>query len=98
MWCSAVGCIVTLLLSLLVAPRATTAQPRGTIPRVAVLVSTAQERPTPCLFAFQQGLRDLGYVEGQTIGCVPPFTRDVIGREIGLVLGRKLRPLVQDHS
>src|SRR5712691_4571017 len=67
MWCSAVGCIVTLILSLLVAPRATTAQPRGTIPRVAVLVPTAQERPTPCLFAFQQGLRDLGYVEGQTI-------------------------------
>ena len=67
MWCSAVGCIVTLILSLLVAPRATKAQPRGTIPRVAVLVPTSQERPAPCLFAFQQGLRDLGYVEGQTI-------------------------------
>ena len=30
--------------------------------------------------------------------CVPPFTRDVIGREIGLVLGRECRPLVQGHS
>ena len=64
MWYSAVGCIVTLTLSLLVAPLATTAQPRGKIPRVAVLEPTSQEHPVPCLFAFQQGLRDLGYVEG----------------------------------
>src|SRR6266581_5237873 len=67
MWYSAVGCIVTLTLSLLTSPLATTAQPRGKIPRVAVLEPTSQERPAPCLFAFQQGLRDLGYVEGQTI-------------------------------
>jgi len=67
MWYSTVGYIVTLTLSLLAAPLATTAQPRGKIPRVAVLVPTSQEHPAPCLFAFQQGLRDLGYVEGQTI-------------------------------
>jgi putative tryptophan/tyrosine transport system substrate-binding protein len=67
MWYSTVGRIVTLTLSLLAVPRATTAQSRGTIPRVAVLEPTSQERPAPCLFAFQQGLRDLGYVEGQTI-------------------------------
>ena len=30
-------------------------------------------------------------------GCVPPFTRGVIGHEIGLVLDRELRPLVQDY-
>jgi putative ABC transport system substrate-binding protein len=58
---------VTLTLSLLAAPLATTAQPRGKIPRVAVLDTASHERPTPCLFPFQQGLRDLGYVEGQTI-------------------------------
>src|SRR5215510_3127210 len=67
MWHSAVGVIVTLVLSLLAAPLAINAQPRGKIPRVAVLEPTSQERPAPCLFAFQQGLRDLGYVEGQTI-------------------------------
>jgi putative ABC transport system substrate-binding protein len=67
MWCSALGCLVTLILSLLVAPLAAEAQPRGNLPRVAVLEPTAQEHPAPCLFAFQQGLRDLGYVEGQTI-------------------------------
>src|SRR5712691_2034230 len=67
MWQRIVGCVVTLTLSLLTAPLATTAQPREKIPRVAVLDPTSQERPTPCLFAFQQGLRDLGYAEGQSI-------------------------------
>jgi putative ABC transport system substrate-binding protein len=67
MWCSTLGCIVTLTLSLLAAPLTTTAQLRGKIPRVGVLEPTSRERPAPCLFAFQQGLRDLGYVEGQTI-------------------------------
>src|SRR3989442_13472328 len=67
MWYSAVGCIVTLTLSLLAVPLATTAQPRAHLPRVGVLEPTSQERPAPCIFAFQQGLRDLGYVEGQTI-------------------------------
>jgi putative ABC transport system substrate-binding protein len=67
MWDSAVGCLVTLTLSLLVAPLATQAQPRGKIPRVGVLEPTPQQRPAPCVFAFQQGLRDLGYVEGQNI-------------------------------
>jgi putative ABC transport system substrate-binding protein len=64
---STVGCLVTLILSLLTAPLATSAQPREKIPRVAVLDPTFPERPSPCLLAFQQGLRDLGYVEGQSI-------------------------------
>ena len=64
---SAVMGIVTLTLSLLVASLATNAQPRREIPRVGVLEPTSQERPAPCILAFQQGLRDLGYVEGQTI-------------------------------
>jgi hypothetical protein len=33
----------------------------------------------------------------QQIGCVPPFTRGVIGHEIDLVLGQELRPLVHNH-
>lgn len=67
MRCSTLGCLVRLMLSLLAAPLATTAQPQGKVPRVAVLEPTSQEQPAPCLPAFQQGLRDLGYVEGQTI-------------------------------
>jgi hypothetical protein len=57
MWCSTVGCMVALTLGLLTLPFVTTAQPRGHIPRVAVLEPTSQARPAPCLFAFQQGLR-----------------------------------------
>jgi ABC-type uncharacterized transport system substrate-binding protein len=67
MWYSTVGCLVTLTLSLLAAPRATTAQLRGKTPRIGVLEPGPQQRPAPCIFAFQQGLRDLGYVEGQNI-------------------------------
>ena len=66
MWCSAVGFIVTLTLSLLAAPRTVTAQPRSTVPRIGVLTSAA-EVSNPLWEAFRQGLRDLGYVEGQTI-------------------------------
>jgi hypothetical protein len=33
-------------------------------------------------------------VDRQNSGCVPPFTRGVIGHESDLVLGRELRPLV----
>ena len=33
----------------------------------------------------------------ELMGCVPPFTRGVLRHEIGLALGRALRPLVQDY-
>src|SRR5437870_4822546 len=64
---SAVGCIVTLTLSLLVPPLTAQAQVREKTPRVGVLEPDSQQRPGLCLQAFQQGLRDLGYVEGQNI-------------------------------
>jgi len=64
---SAIGFLATFTLSLLTAPLGTTAQPLGKIARVGVLEPTPQQHPAPCIFAFQQGLRDLGYVEGQTI-------------------------------
>jgi putative tryptophan/tyrosine transport system substrate-binding protein len=68
MWCSAVGCLVTLILSLLVAPLATQAQPAGQMPRIGVLVpGVPPGEPGGWLDRFRQGLRDLGYVEGQTI-------------------------------
>ena len=52
--------------------------------------------------SFKVGI-DGGYVRNgvdqkHNFGCVPPFTRDVIGREIGFVLGQELRSLVHDHS
>src|SRR5262245_51675456 len=66
MWYSAAGCIVPLILSLLVAPLAAEAQPPRTIPRIAYLSLS----PGPCAATcegFVQGLRELGYVEGQNL-------------------------------
>lgn len=67
MWSSAVGCIVTCILSLLVVPLVTTAQPRGNIPLIGVLEPNPPINPGSCGAAFQQGLRNLGYMEGQHI-------------------------------
>src|SRR5262245_22972032 len=68
MWYSAIGCVVTLTPSLLVAPLAAEAQPAGTMPRIGVIVPGVPPRASGDeLDVFRQGLRDLGYVEGQTI-------------------------------
>jgi putative ABC transport system substrate-binding protein len=63
MWYSAVGCIGTLILSLLMAPLAARAQPAGKVWRIGYLVGSSASINE----AFRQGLRDLGYVEGQNI-------------------------------
>ena len=73
MWYSVIGCIVTLLLSLLAAPLATDAQPPRKMPRLGVLVPGVPPRTSGDVLAgtglerFRQGLRELGYVEDQTI-------------------------------
>src|SRR5262249_23397891 len=67
MWYSAVGFLVILTLSLLAVPLAAMAQSREKIPRVGVLEPGSPQRHASCLPAFQQGLRNLGYVEGQNI-------------------------------
>jgi putative ABC transport system substrate-binding protein len=68
MWCAAIGCIVTLLLSLLTAPLTAEAQPLAKIPRIGVLSAGPPGGSDPAAIeAFRQGLRDLGYVEGQII-------------------------------
>jgi putative ABC transport system substrate-binding protein len=65
---SAIGCIVTLTLSLLAAPLVTSAQPAGHVHRIGWL-SPGSPRPDhdPPVDAFRQGLRDLGYVESQNL-------------------------------
>jgi putative tryptophan/tyrosine transport system substrate-binding protein len=62
--------IITLVLGVLVAPLVTDAQPRGHIPVVGVLRPgdlSFDSAPKSPFNAFRQGLRELGYVEGQTI-------------------------------
>ena len=68
MWYSVVGCIVMLILSLLTAPLAAHAQPGGKLPRIGVLAPGVPPwEPGKGGSRFRQGLRDLGYIEGQTI-------------------------------
>ena len=54
-----------LTVGLLAAPLVAEAQPAGKIPRIGVLRTGAP--PDPNVEAFRQGLRELGYVEGQTV-------------------------------
>ena len=68
MRCSTLGSIVTLTLALLCAPLTTDAQPPKQVPRIGVLHTNASALWfQPLLAAFRQGLRDLGYVEGQNL-------------------------------
>jgi putative ABC transport system substrate-binding protein len=68
MWRSTVGVLVTLALALLLIPRLTEAQPAGKVPRLGRLApGLPPGEPGRGLDRFRQGLRDLGYIEGQTI-------------------------------
>jgi len=67
MWYSAVGFVVTLTLSLLVAPLTAEAQQATKVHRIGRLSSGSPTELNPNLEAFRQGLRELGYVEGQNL-------------------------------
>jgi putative ABC transport system substrate-binding protein len=67
MWCSTAGFIVTLTLSTLAAPLVGGAQPVGKVPMIGFLTHNAATQTTQAFEAFAQGLRELGYIEGQTM-------------------------------
>src|SRR6266849_1248662 len=67
MWGSTIGGIVTLSLSLLTAPLTSQAQPAAHVPRLGLLIPSSFSAAASRIEAFRHGLRDLGYVEGQTI-------------------------------
>src|SRR3954451_15311181 len=58
---------VTLALGLLLAPLTGVAQRPMSVPRIGVLNPRAGPVPSAPLDGFRQGLRNLGYVEGQNI-------------------------------
>jgi putative ABC transport system substrate-binding protein len=64
-----IGFLVTLALALLVAPLAGDAQQATTVHRVGRLLAAGSPAagPDPSFEAFRQGLRELGYVEGQNV-------------------------------
>jgi putative ABC transport system substrate-binding protein len=58
---------VALALGLLAAPLATDAQPHAKVPRIGMLMPVSADIAATNIDAFRQGLRDLGYVEGQNV-------------------------------
>ena len=58
--------LLTSLAGALAAPLAAEAQPAGKVPRIAFLTTTSPGS-SPTTDAFQQGLRELGYIENQNI-------------------------------
>src|SRR5499427_6670596 len=84
---------------LLAAPLAAEAQQtRKTIPRIAFLTTTSPEdSPNPGIDGFRQGLRDLGYIEGQTIAIewrwgrgktdqFPKFAAEVVRLKVDVIV------------
>jgi putative ABC transport system substrate-binding protein len=70
LWWHTIGCLSTLVFGILVTPLALEAQSSGHIPVVGMLRlgdTSLDSDPKSGFNAFRQGLRDLGYVEGQTI-------------------------------
>ncbi len=61
------GLVVALALSILSAPLSSEAQQRGKVPRIGFLGAATPAAAAHLVDAFRQGLRDLGYVEGQNI-------------------------------
>src|SRR6267143_944779 len=62
-WCRA----LTVVLALAVAPFAGEAQPAGKVPRLGILWPYSPAVASPFAEALRQGLREAGYVEGQSI-------------------------------
>ncbi|MBI2554481.1 MAG: ABC transporter substrate-binding protein [Candidatus Rokubacteria bacterium] len=88
------GLIVTLALGILAAPLAARAQQAGRVPRIGFLTTGASPVPWE---AFRQGLRDLGYVEGQNIVIerrsaagkverLPDLAVDLVGLKVDVIV------------
>jgi putative tryptophan/tyrosine transport system substrate-binding protein len=61
------GFLVTLTLATLLVPVVSHAQRPAKVPRIGMSLGNDPEAAAPSLEAFRQGLRELGYMEGQTI-------------------------------
>jgi putative ABC transport system substrate-binding protein len=62
-----IGLLVILALSFLMAPLIAEAQPSGKVYRIGYLGNSAPGLEIDIVQAFRQGLRELGYIEGQNI-------------------------------
>jgi putative tryptophan/tyrosine transport system substrate-binding protein len=92
------GLLVILALGFLIALPTAEAQRLGNIPLVGVLEPNPST--TPCFAAFQQGLRDLGYVEGQNIQFEYRYAANVVDRLLALAaeLVQRTPDVIWTHS
>ena len=68
-----IGLLLPLALGLLVVPLPPLAQSPAKVPRIGVLLLGASSDNPEFLDAFRQGLRELGWVEGQNIAIAPRY-------------------------
>jgi putative tryptophan/tyrosine transport system substrate-binding protein len=83
MWYSALGFLVILTLSLLAAPLTADAQTLAQIPHIGIIAEWPED--SPYYGAFRQGLRELGYLEGQTIAIKWRITEGKLDRLADMV-------------
>jgi len=89
-WCSAVGGMVTLILSLLAAPLAAEAQQPEKVPPIGFLGTL----PTnPRYEALRQGLQEAGYIEGRNIAVERTADSPSLAAAVRYGGRRGLRPL-----
>jgi putative tryptophan/tyrosine transport system substrate-binding protein len=77
MTCRMIGLLSTLTLSLLVASLAAGAQPAGKVSRIGLLFLGSSSGVSSHIEGFRQGLRDLGWVEGQQIALEYRYTENL---------------------
>jgi putative ABC transport system substrate-binding protein len=68
-----IGLLITLALGLLMAPLLAVAQPAGRVPKIGFLSGSSAPAIAREFEAFTQGLRELGYIEGQTMAIEPRY-------------------------
>ena len=92
-----IGLAVTIALSFTLAPFAAEAQPAGKIPRIGVLAAGTVAGLATRHEALRQGLRELGYVEGQNIIIearhaegrlerLPPLAAELVRLNVDLII------------
>ena len=99
MWFNAVGCIMTLTLSLLVMPRCSNAQQPGKVYRIGFVLqgSPPPSGASPNLDAFRHRLRELGWVEGTNLALeyrwaegkyerLSDLAADLVGRQVDVLV------------
>ena len=96
MTCRMIGLLITLTLGLLAAPVAAEAPPAGKVYRIGILQVGTAAGTAGSLAVFRQGLRDLGWVDGQQIALeersaesldrLPALAADLVRLPVALIL------------